>query len=151
MTETVISKPALLVDLPEVSSIEAKFVYNFFTSDERTNETSNVYGSVGFTSTDVDLTTSTYTDNIGTSNIQNETLRAFYGRNAVYPRFNRITITKPPVAIDRNLSISRTDIKGNVAREAALNVFGRVGVSIIDTTLDKTIKMLQKENQHYQK
>jgi len=139
MTETVISKPALLVDLPEVSSIEAKFVYNFFTPDERTNETSNVYGSVGFTSTDVDLTTSTYTDNIGTSNIQNETLRAFYGRNAVYPRFNRITITKPPVAIDRNLSISRTDIKGNVAREAALNVFGRVGVSIIDTTLDKTI------------
>jgi len=139
MTETVISKPALLVDLPEVSSIEAKFVYNFFTPDERTNETSNVYGSVGFTSTDVDLTTSTYTDNIGTSNIQNETLRAFYGRNAVYPRFNRITIIKPPVNIDRNLSIRRTDIKGNVAREAALNVFGRVGVSIIDTTLDKTI------------
>jgi len=139
MTKTILSKPALLVDLPEVGSIEAKFTYNFFTPDERTNETSNVYGSVGFTSTDIDLTTSTYTDNIATSNIQNETLRSFYGRNAVYPRFNRISITKPPVAIDRNLSINRTEVKGNIAREAALNVFGRVGVSIIDTTLDKTV------------
>jgi len=142
MSESVVSKPALLVDLPEVSSIEAKFVYNFFTPDERTNETSNVYGSVGFTSTDVSQTTTTFTDNVGTSNIQNESLRAFYGRNAKYPRFNMISITKPPVNIDRNLSIKRGDIKGNIAREDALNVFGRVGISIIDTTLDKTVYRL---------
>lgn len=141
MTETVFSKPALLVDLPEVRSIEAKFIYNFFTPDERINETSNVYGSTGFTSTIVDLTTSNYTDNIGTSNIQNESLREFYGRNAVYPRFNRIIITKPLVDINRSLTINRSDVK-NVAREDALNVFGRVGISVIDTTLDKTVYRL---------
>lgn len=142
MSETVFSKPALLVDLPEVSSIESKFIYNFFTPDERSNETSNVYGSVGFTSTAVDLTTSTYTDNVGTSNVQNDPLREFYGRKAVYPRFNTISITKPPVSIDRNLLIKRSDVKGNLAREDALNVFGRVGISIIDTTLDKTVYRL---------
>ena len=140
--ETVFSKPALLVDLPEVSSIEAKFVYNFFTPDERTNETSNTYGSVGFISIGVNQTTTTFADNVGTSNIQNESLRAFYGRNAKYPRFNKISITKPPVNIDRNLSIKKGDIKGNIAREDALNVFGRVGISIIDTTLDKTVYRL---------
>lgn len=141
MTNSVISKPALLVDLPEVRSIESKFIYNFFTPDERINETSNVYGSVGFTSTNIDLEGSNYADNIGTSNIQNESLRAFYGRNAIYPRFNRITITKPLIDIDRSLTIARTDVK-NVPREDTLNVFGRVGASIIDTELDKTVYSL---------
>jgi len=144
MTETYFSKPSLLVDLPEVRELKSEFVYNFFSADERVNESSNsydsnsVYGRVGFTSTNIDLTTATYTENVATSNITDQDLRAFYGRKAIYPRFVKITFKNPEANIDNSLRVKTTDIK-NIAREAALNVFGRTGVSVIDTSLDQTV------------
>lgn len=144
MTETYFSKPSLLVDLPEVRELKSEFVYNFFSADERVNESSNsydsdsVYGRVGFTSTNIDLTTTTYTENVATSNITDQDLRAFYGRKAVYPRFIKITFKNPEANTDNSLRVKTTDIK-NIAREAALNVFGRTGVSVIDTSLDQTV------------
>jgi hypothetical protein len=143
MSETVLSKPALLLDLPEVSTITSDFSYNFFTPDERVNTTSNVYGSTGFTSTTVDLTSTTsITNNVATSNITDENLRAFYGRNAVYPRFVRISVTKPPVEINHNLTLRKEQLGDNITRETAPNVFNRIGVSVIDTSLDQAVYRL---------
>jgi len=140
MSESNFSKPALLVDLPEPKNINSEFVYNFFSADERTNESSVPYGGGGFTSTNVDLGTSIYTDNVATSDITDSNLRSFYGRKAIYPRFVKVAIQKPDVEINRSLVVNKTDIKNaDISREAALNVFGRVGVSIIDTSLDRTV------------
>lgn len=138
MTESFLSKPALLIDLPEPKIIEAKFNYNFFTADERVNESSNIYGGGGFTTTEISLTTSAYTENISTSNITGNSLRLFYGRKAVFPRFNRITIQKPDVKINEDVKLENSFFKDKISRETALNVFGRVGVSIVDTAFDKT-------------
>lgn len=137
MIESFFSKPALLIDLPEPKNIEAKFNYNFFTSDERINESSNIYGGGGFTSTEVSLTTSTYTENIATSNVVGNALRLFYGRNAIFPRFNRITIQKPDIKINDDQKLENALFIDRISRESALNVFGRVGVSIVDTALDQ--------------
>jgi hypothetical protein len=139
MTETLISKPSLLVDLPEVSAITSEFVYNFFQPDERTNESSDTSG-LGYTSTSVDLTSeSSFTNNVGTTNITDANLLAFYGRKTTYPRFVRISFTKPSADIDYLGSISLPNNLDNFARESALNVFGRTGTSIVDTELDQTI------------
>jgi len=139
MTETLISKPSLLVDLPEVTSITSEFVYNFFLPDERTNESSDTSG-LGYTSTNVDLSSTTsFTNNVGTSNITDANLLAFYGRKTSYPRFVRISFTKPAAEIDYLGLIDLPDNLNNVARESALNVFGRTGTSIVDTELDQTI------------
>jgi hypothetical protein len=141
--ESFISKPALLLDLPEVASISSEFNYNFFTADERVNTTSNAYGRTGFTSTTVDLSnTSTFTNNSATSNVTDVSLRSFYGRNAVYPRFVKVSIAKPPVEINHALTIKKEQIGDNVAREAASNTFGRIGVSVVDTSLDQTVYRL---------
>jgi hypothetical protein len=137
--ETFLSKPALLVDLPEPESISSEFIYNFFTADERINESGDAYnGGVSFTTTTVDLGTETYTTNIATSDITNSNLKKFYGRNAIQPRFNKIVITKPRTSTTENLRLDTSDIT-SIAREIALNVFGRVGVTIADTSLDQTV------------
>jgi len=138
MTETYLSAPALLVDLPEIVGIKTEFVYNFFTADERVNETSDLYAVGGFTSTQIDLTSATYTSNISTTNITDESLRKFYGRKSVFPRFNKITFTKPYTNRSTQITISSTEIEDNISRENALNIFGRTGVSIVDTEIDKT-------------
>lgn len=137
MTETIISKPALLFDLPEVNNIRSKFVYNFFSADERVNESSDIYGSNGFTSTVISLENESYTSNISTTNITNSRLREFYGRTAVYPRFVQISFEKPNVKIDNTFSINLFNAR-QITRESSENVFGRVGVSIVDTALDTT-------------
>lgn len=139
MIETLISKPSLLVDLPEVTSINSEFVYNFFRPDERTNETSDTSG-LGYTSTIVDLTSTTsFTNNVGTSNITDANLLAFYGRKTTYPRFVRISFTRPNASIDYLGLIDLPNNFSNATRESALNVFGRTGTSIVDTALDQTI------------
>ena len=139
MTETIISKPALLADLPEVTKVTSEFVYNYFKTDERTNESSDSAGT-GYTSTSVDLTSTTsFTNNIGTSNITDSNLLAFYGRKAAYPRFVRISFIRPSIDADVFGLIKPPNNFNNISRESALNVFGRVGTSIADTELDQTI------------
>ena len=135
MTESFISRPALLIDLPEPKSIESKFNYNFFTSDERVNESSNVYGDGGFASTNTALNT----ENISTTNVTDDSLRLFYGRNSIFPRYVKISIEKPNIAIAFDTKLQNAINRNEITRETASNVFGRVGVSIIDTALDRTI------------
>ena len=84
MTETYLSKPGNLANTPEIEGIKTEFVYNFFTADERVNEASDLYGVGGFTSTQIDLTSATYTSNISTTNITDESLRKFYGRKSKF-------------------------------------------------------------------
>lgn len=140
MTETLISKPALLIDFPEVSIIDSDFVYNFFEPDERLNETGEVDGGVGFTSTTVDLTSTTsFTNNIGTSNITESNLKAYYGRSAKYPRFVKISFNSPDITKNFYTSLRPQSDPNLFSREDALNVFGRTGTSVVDTQLDQTI------------
>ena len=174
MPETTLSKPALLADVPEIDDIKIKFVYNFFTADERVNGNSDKYGEGGFTSTRINLSNAAYTSNISTTNITDESLRKFYGRKSVFPRFIKITFASPrrgtttpaasmasptaeamrafgrgatttvpfttPTSFGEygfSSAISRIDAD-KIYRETALNVFGRTGVSIVDTEIDKS-------------
>lgn len=139
MTETLISKPALLADLPEASNVTSEFIYNFFKPDERTNESSDT-SDTSYTSTNVDLSSElSFTNNIGTSNITDSNLLAFYGRNAKFPRFVRISFTKPPADVDFIGLIEPPNRFDNINRESALNVFGRTGTSVVDTEIDRSI------------
>lgn len=141
MSETIISKPALLIDLPEVRNLTANFVYNYFVADERVNETPDTNGSQSFISTNVDLTATENIQNvINTTSITDRSLQAFYGRNAKVPRYVKLTFESPAAEKSReNLSFTKLL---EVPREGSLNVFGRTGVSIVDTTLDKTVYRL---------
>jgi hypothetical protein len=146
MTETIISKPALLVDLPEVKNLKSNFVYNYFVEDERVNETPDANGNQSFISTTVNLSSTeqaTYT--VNSTSVIDADLRAFYGRNSRFPRYVKLTFEIP--SIERIIKINRENLdlifqNGEIPRESALNVFGRTGVSIVDTTLDKTIYRL---------
>lgn len=137
MSETIISKPALLIDLPEVRNLTANFVYNYFVADERVNETPDTNGNQSFISTNFDLTATENIQNVvNTTSVTDRSLQAFYGRNAKVPRYIKLTFQSPAVEKNReNLSFIKLL---EVPREGALNVFGRTGVAIVDTTLDKT-------------
>lgn len=123
MSVSIISKPALLTDLPEVK-VEGEFVYNFFASDERVNETGITYFD-GVPGQDFNVTS--------TSDITNASSNAYYGRNAKVPRFVRLTIT-PPVVSRQTARITQA-----AQREVASNTFDRAGLSIIDTGVDQLI------------
>ena len=123
MSVSVISKPALLTDLPEVK-VEGEFVYNFFASDERVNETGITYADDAI---DQDFNV------ISTSDITNASSNAYYGRSAKVPRLIKLTITPPSVSSQTTTRATATQ------REVANNTFARVGLSIIDTGVDKLI------------
>ena len=123
MSVSIISKPALLTDLPEVK-VESEFVYNFFSSDERINETGILY---------VDSTATRDFNATSTSDITNASSNAYYGRNAKVPRFVKLTIT-PPVVSRQTSRITQVS-----QREVANNTFDRAGLSIVDTGVDQLI------------
>jgi hypothetical protein len=144
MIKTIISKPALLVDLPEVTGLTSKFVYNYFTPDERVNESPDSNGSETFLSTNVSLSaTENINYSVNTTNLTDD-VKAFYGRNAIFPRYVKIQFKSPTIEKSNEFSqlLSRRFERGLIARESAPNVFGRTGVAIVDTLLDKTIYSL---------
>ena len=77
------SKKIAIVDAPEVESFDVKFVYNFFTPDERVNETGIV---------EADTIRKRPTESFDTEFIDSVNFRRFV------PRFNRITWQ--PVVLD---------------------------------------------------
>lgn len=142
MIETIISRPALLVDLPEVRDLKAQFVYNYFMPDERVNETPDSNGNSIFISTTTNLSaTEDTTLSVNTTAITDSKLSEFYGRNANFPRYVKLSFQNPNIETSTDFSnrLGITSDDKPIPREAALNVFGRVGVAIIDTTIDKTV------------
>jgi hypothetical protein len=120
-------------------------VYNYYKSNERTseNETGNSQGGpVGTFSFTGQL--ANQSDMIANmSNVTNRDLYQFYGRNAVYPRFAKITFTKPVNAIEGNLtSEQKTRLKNElskIGREGTSSLFSRYAVEITDTASDSSL------------
>lgn len=145
-----LSRPTLLHDLPEVSNVKTEFVYNYFKSDERIAEgqTGNQQGSdIGSYSLAGSLSDQTsVTQN--SSNITNTDLYKFYGRNAIFSRFAKITF-KPPAGADKEVlsGIARlrlTSPSAEIARENTSNVFSRYAVEVTDTAADSSFYKAMK-------
>ena len=160
MTTTYTSKPVMLANLPEVSSISGKFVYNFFKADERIIEDSSYYGNSGFFATSTSLTevasagsmsigeAATQNDYINVSNITDSALLKYYDRNSKYPRLNQIEIT-PPDNVDSKILTQTeiTDIKKILNYVNASTQFNRIGLSITNTEIDTSLASSLRVNE----
>jgi hypothetical protein len=135
--ETVTSKPVMLSVLPEVSSIAGRFIYNFFTADERLNETNDsLYGSVAELGT-----------TFAPSDLTDAELLKYYKKNSLYPRVNSISIEAPDNVKSVTLSRSEQDnLRNNLTFINASSAFKRVGLSIANTKIDRKISRTVSEN-----
>jgi hypothetical protein len=156
MSETKVSKPTMIANLPEVLEITGKFVYNFFKSDERVVEDSSYYGNTGFYASTAPLTTAAtmgmgglsideaaqaaQNDFINVSNITDSGLLKYFSKSTTYPRFNVIEIV-PPNDIDEIALTDEqvTNVKSRLLYENTSKLFNRIGVSITNTEIDASV------------
>lgn len=141
--ESILSRPTLIVDLPEPKNLQSEYIYNFFTPSERlvSSETGNKQqsnsGIVGVSSNVGNQQDVSANTNV----LNNSSLEKFYGKKGTYNNFIKLSFTPsdiPKETITRSRLIIEKS-RGKFLRESSNSAFSRVGLNIVDTGSDITV------------
>lgn len=152
--ESILSRPTLIVDLPEPKDIKSEYIYNFFTANERLspNETGNTqqqdFSIIGVSSQISDQSQASS----NTSVVNDANLNKFYGRNGIYSNFVKVSFTPPDVKKEeqrRSRQIMENS-RGKFLRETSNSAFSRIGLLVVDTGNDVTVYNTLKSSRKVQ-
>lgn len=139
MTVSFPSRPSLVVDTPEVRSFSGKFVYNFFTPDERTNNRGNVPRSILKKGSD-------FFDNATIDTLSR--IPRFIRLNWSPVKINEPSFNLSPLVTVGSSGLSKENqnfIRKNITKilnEEEFSNFGFSGIQFQDTAVDGKLHLL---------